>query len=296
MLRGDAVSGYSADLPCDEFIRFRQELLQAGQGILMSDYRTWLNGRGSQSRNPDIHAFVHGISHVALDRITLPELRAAVSWGRMDREERHALGDSRGTAPHRWVDDFDTPWTFNYMLHDQMESIGRIPYWQEFKENFSGNGRARYYDPICREYRRRFPERADGQHAEFSSAMRWRVGCGYYSFLRELHLYTQLRLTHGLPMRYHVLADAQMKVDMWCGRSLLAVYVENDRFRAGEEGRKRFLSRVAQGSGFSTIEVRLGKPTTFGLPHLVTDAEIARVAAKIRAQNAGSDQPAVAEA
>jgi len=297
----EAVRGASAEAPSAAFLAMRRELLappadpgRGGDGPpgLMPEYTAWLRGRGCPRSNPAIHRLVHGLPHERLDLLGWEEVRAAVSWPAADVGERHALGAVRGVGEHRWVEDFDTPWTFAYQLHGLMESLGRVPWWPDYRDWLRGPGRGTYLGPATAAFRAREPRADADRRRSFADALRWRVGCGYYSFLRELHLYTSLRVRHGLPMRYHVFADAQLRVDMWCGPTLVSVYVENARFRAGEEGRKRLLRRVCGGGGFRFCEVRLPRAVVFGRPHLVPEAEIARVARELRANLESGGRPA----
>jgi hypothetical protein len=267
--------------PSGSFLLFCEEIAKGAPGMvrLLGD---WLANRGSAEKNPAIRRFVLGHEHRVIDTLTMADIKAATEWSRAEIPKRHALGESRGTAPHRWLDDFDTPWTFNYQFHGLLDKMKKIPTWEEYENWFFSQGASTYYVPAVEALKRRHPSPNKADFTQFLACLRWRVGCAYYSFLREMHLYTTLRVVYGLPMRYHVLADSQMRIDMWCHNYLLAVCVENKDYRAEQGGRKQRLEDIVRGTRFQVIPVTLGKPTGFGRPHLVSPAEIKRVAEQIR--------------
>lgn len=271
--------------PSESFAKFCEELVRGAPSLLRL-LEEWLANRGSIQKNPGVHRFVLRHAHEALDRLTLKDVERATNWPRSEIPRRHALGEARGTSPHRWLDDFDTPWTFNYQFHGLLDRLGYIPNWEEYSAWFFKDGAPTYYTPVLAEFQRRNLQFSKQDLDVFHNCLRWRVGCAYYSFLREIHLYTELRLRHGLPMRYHVLADSQMRIDMWCHNCLLAVCVENATYRTEQGGRKQRLEDIAQGTRFRVIPVTLGKPTGFGRPHLVSAQEIARVALLISGKTA----------
>lgn len=228
-----------------------------------------------------VQEFVLGVNHSVLHSMTVSSVEAATRWGKEDIEGRHALGDVRKHEQIKEVEDFQTPWTFNYIGHLLLQRNGRLPTWSEFDAFLRGEGLALYYGP----FRETFGiDRMHGRPLElrrWERALRWRVGKGYYSFLREADLLTRLRQEFGLPIRYHVLADALFRVDMWCGKVLVAVNIRNEVYKGDGAGRKKEPSDVMDSSGFAFLRLELDTDADFGMAKLVSEAEVARSAAEI---------------
>lgn len=49
---------------------------------------------------------------------------------------------------------------------------------------------------------------------------------------------TRMREEHGIPLRYHVLANVLLRADFWIGDVILCTYFPNPKYRSGDTGRK----------------------------------------------------------
>jgi hypothetical protein len=220
------------------------------------------------------HEFLMGLDRQAVDRVCRhpdPSIRTD-----------HAIGDLRPKDSIREVEDFTTPYTYSYMLHGMMEHFRILPRWSDFWAYFRGKADWAFYTP----FKERFsldPSDRDRWMA-YHRALHWRVGNGYYSFLREVDLITRLRCDHGLPIRYHILADVLFRVDMWVGNVLVCVYIKNKTYRDQQFGRKKTVADLIDVSKFKVLHVDLEAPLVFGRPSLVPDAEVERLASVIRSE------------
>lgn len=271
----------SGDHDVVDFEQFRKDIIIPGGDKAEKSYRTWLARGNGNTDYDDIQALVHGFRHDFLYAITVEELERVT----LDRDPTvrtgHALSDIDPKRECiRAVDDFNTPWAMQYLLHGFLERHRRIPRWEDFERFFKGAAKLRYYEP----FKARFGYdrlSADEIH-RFERALQWRIGNAYYSCLREIDLITRLRREYDLPVRYHMLADVQFKIDIWCENVLIAVYIKNERYRDGEDGRKVRLSDMLDVSNFQMLEIELEAPRRFGRPALVTPQGIEKTAEAIR--------------
>lgn len=269
-----------AGRPCD-FEEFKAAIVARGGARARESLSDWL---ARADRNPaylPVRKWVTGHAHGALFGLGLDEVWAVTRHPDDAIRTGHALGDLRWRAEYKAADNFNTPWALQYLLHGLMEKLGRLPRWEDFRAFLKGDeARHCHFGP----FERRFLADADPATARLLlEGYRWRVGNAYYSFLREVDLMTRLRLEHGLDVRYHVLADAQFKVDFWVGNVLVAVFIKNPRFREGAAGRKDRVEDLMDVSAFRTLALELEAPTTKGRAALVPPHEVARAAAAIRA-------------
>ena len=109
----------------------------------------------------------------------------------------------------------------------------------------------------------------------------WRLGNAYYSMLRELYVLAVLRQA-GLPVEYHVIADALFRVDFWVGDVVISLFVTNPEFRdATGAGRKELPSSILSDcDAFSFVELPRLARREYGTVHLPARAEIERFAEK----------------
>ena len=125
--------------------------------------------------------------------------------------------------------------------------------------------------------------------AQVSQAIRWRIGLAYYSFVRETYTIAALR-SGGLDVRAHPLADALFRVDAWTGRTVLALYIRNPRFRDGPRGRKPRTADILANSHppFRYEELLLPVRHQFGCVHLPAADQIRAMAKRLQAAAATS--------
>ncbi len=202
------------------------------------------------------------------------------------RASEHPLGDIRKQTAMavRPVVDWRPDFAFTYVMHLALETLGRLPTFQEFGRFCADDpaGRAALGDP-ARELRERASQRGYSP-AHVTQAIRWRIGLAYYSFIRELYTITGLRAA-GLDVRTHPLADALFRVDAWADRTVLSLYIRNPRFRDGARGRKPRTGDILAGARppFRHEELRLTTRHEFGCVHLPDPGQITAVAKRIRA-------------
>jgi hypothetical protein len=204
------------------------------------------------------------------------------------RASEHPLGDIRKKTAMavRPVVDWRPDFAFTYVLHRALESLGRLPTFQEFSRFCADDpaGRAALGNP-AREMRDRATQQGYAS-ADVTQAIRWRVGLAYYSFVRELYTIAALRAA-GLDARTHPLADALFRVDAWAGRTVISLYIGNPRFRDGARGRKPRTENILAGARppFRHEELRLTTRHEFGRVHLPDPGQIATAAARLRARS-----------
>ncbi len=201
------------------------------------------------------------------------------------RASEHPLGDIRKetAVAVRPVVDWRPDFAFTHVLHLALETLGRLPTFQEFSRFCADDptGRKALGDP-AREMRERVT-REGYASADVTQAIRWRIGLAYYSFVRELYTITVLRAA-GLDARTHPLADALFRVDAWTGRTVISLYIRNPRFRDGACGRKpRTESILADARPpFCYEELCLTTRHEFGCVHLPDPHQITAAAARLR--------------
>ncbi|MCO8127269.1 hypothetical protein NHL50_08615 [Acidimicrobiia bacterium EGI L10123] len=96
-----------------------------------------------------------------------------------------------------------------------------------------------------------------------------RVGNAYYSFLRELYVVALLR-DRGVDARFHPLADALFRVDLWVDRTNVSLFIGNNLFRSSTTGCKDrpelFLADASP--PFQHESIQLPVQHRFGVVHL----------------------------
>jgi hypothetical protein len=215
----------------------RRELLERGGAPAQNAYRQWLGRTGFDA----VHDFVQGFEHRYLDQITLEEMADVRA------RSVHALGNVKTEEQLPEVENWTTPFAFQHLFHKYLEQQQRVPTWQDFRAWLNGDEAAFFVTPLLQD---------TGWHAantdrrrQLRRAYRWRLGKFYYSAMKELDLHVRLRKEHGLPVRYHLLADVLLRTDFWCGDHIVCVYFPNPQYRDQQAGRKppaeRFLGRAS---------------------------------------------------
>ena len=197
----------------------------------------------------------------------------------------HALGEVRRAEGEavRQIVDWHPNFAFTHMFHICLERNKQLPTYQEFRAFTQSDelGQLMLGRP-SRDKVREVVESGVPEHRA-RSAMRWRVGNAYYSFLSEIVTVVTLRKS-GLNVQVHPLADALFRVDAWVGRKNLSLRVGNKKFRQGEYGGRKqpaedILADIVPPMAFETIEL---KPATeFGRVHVPSEEELLAVAARL---------------
>lgn len=253
----------------------------AGGPAAAERLRRW-EARRSGEQWDRVKEFLRALRHDRLHSLDLGEVEDACGADGRPWNGGHALGSLRpAQGDYRGIRDFSTPFALEYLFHGCLEENGRLPRWPDILRYLFVEHRARYVEPFYERYGlvAGSPETRVG--SPHMSALQWRVGNAYYSWLREIHLLTALRRRHGLDVRYHALADAEFKADLVHRDTVVALYVPNGRYRDGSSGRKVTAADVNPGR--RVIELRLELRRVFGRPWLVTDEAIGRVADAIAA-------------
>lgn len=187
------------------------------------------------------------------------------------RTTHHALGDSsskraQGVAPIR---DWNPNYAFVHILHHVTETIKRVPTWQEFRDVAATDPEVRsmLWEPAQEAIRRAVRHGCSVPDAR--NAMRYRIGNAYYSFLREAFVCAALR-ENDIPVRYHALADALFRVDLYTEEININLYVGNAMYKKDSAGRKigsiQLLSDAVP--AFASIDLQLPTQHAFGCVHL----------------------------
>ncbi|MEU7138214.1 hypothetical protein ABZ942_02055 [Nocardia sp. NPDC046473] len=210
-------------------------------------------------------------------------------------ETEHPLGVLREEfdSTVRLIRDWRPDFAFAHLFHFCLEDLGRIYSWQEFRDDWCKvpSRRPWLWNP-ARDiqhqaanylvHRKGLAE--DRALVVAHDALQWRIGAFYYSFLREVYALSWLR-RQSLPALSHPLADALFRADIWCGNSVVGIYIENPHYRSGPQGRKHPAQYYLEDQRrFSFVDLRMAKPGEFGTVALPTDDEMQICADTLRAQ------------
>ncbi|MBF6063869.1 hypothetical protein IU500_31165 [Nocardia terpenica] len=198
----------------------------------------------------------------------IPNLRTQHALGNVRKEEAEKIELIRD-----WFPDF----AFTHVFHLMLEEEKRLYKWEEFYDWCQGENVRRWlWEPAQEMVRQAQVQGFTYRHA--SDAMRWRVGNFYYSFLRELYVLAMLR-EHGLPMKFHPLADALFRADAWCENVLLELFIGNRTFKSGNDGRKRKTEDYfADQPKFEVVRFEMRLQRKFGTVHVPSSEQIDRCA------------------
>lgn len=199
-------------------------------------------------------------------------------------EEDHALGLVKASEARKFENKFAANVSPAYavvlLLHDLLEEMGRVPKWSDF-ERFLYD-----HQELCLRYFLEagqippIPSLAELWSHPKMRAVRWRIGNFFYSFLKEIHIISSLRHTHGLDVRYHPLLDAEWKADFVCGDVRGELFYSNATYKAATSGRKSPCQRL--NPGLPVIPMLVDIPDGFGNCWLYEDDVIADLAHRIR--------------
>ncbi|MFI6168080.1 hypothetical protein ACIBCN_14960 [Nocardia sp. NPDC051052] len=210
-------------------------------------------------------------------------------------ETEHPLGDLREDYDNtvQLIRDWRPDFAFSHLFHFCLEDLGRVFSWQEFRDGWcTVPSRKPWLWNPARDIqhqaathlvqRKGFTE--DRALAAARDALQWRIGAFYYSFLREAYALSWLR-KQGLPALSHPLADALFRADLWCGSSVVGIYIENPHYRSGKQGRKHSAQYYLEDQRrFNFVDLRMAKPGEFGTVALPTDDEMDLCADTLRAR------------
>jgi hypothetical protein len=266
------------DYPVVDLTVCLDSLMVPGGQPIRDLYRSWRNRANFSA----VHAFVDDFAHRALYTQKVADIEDVC------RNTDHSLGQ----ISKRWLEaqkdypavrDFNTPFAMQYLFHAFLEDKGRLPLWQEVMPYLMREKPELYWNDFCRQLN--FERSNQERRNVLLQAMQWRLGCAYYSFVREADILARLREQHKLDVRYHVLADVLFRVDMWCENAIVSLFVSNDQFRtASGQGRKTTVRDVFNKAEkpFVFVDMPRPKPRKFGVIDLVPEDDIATLAKQIR--------------
>ena len=260
----------------------RRELLDRAGGEAPREYRSWRKRPGYG----EVVEFVENFTHRYLFEITPEQARAVIdrSTGPLD----HALGDVASREQMREVENATVPFAFQHLFHRYIEEQRALPSWREFGAWLKGPAARYWLEPLMS--KTGYYESDDRRRKRLGRAYRWRAGKAYYSAFREVELLARLRTDYGLDVRYHVLADVLLGVDFWLDDVLTCVYFPNEKYRAGEAGRKVHASArfAAADPPFKVMDVPVERQG-YGKFWLVGDDSAERIALSLRRAQADAD-------
>lgn len=240
-------------------------------------YSKWL---GDESR-AEVVEYVSGHRTCLLHEVDPAHVEQTCRW------TAHALGnvDKSIAIAVEPIERWNPAFAFTHVLHYAVEKERRILTWQEFFSFIREDPLAdrMLWTPSILEIEEILEQRGDQwSEYEIKSAIRWRVGNAYYSFLREVYVVSHWRAL-GLDVRVHPLADALFRVDAWYQNTVVSLYVGNQRYRDGGFGRKIPVTEMLGGAQppFRFVEIRLPAASRFGEVLLPSLAEVRSVARKI---------------
>lgn len=201
-----------------------RELVEAGGPHAQKLYAEWRHRTQDKPGYDQVVSFVEGSTHRFLFQITEANLDD------VRNRSAHALGDlKREEAEDRRIEDFDTPFALHHLFHGFLEQNRAVPTWQEWWSWLTeGAGKPLYVREVQRHFG--WARLNDSDLGHLRRALQWRLGKFYYSAFRELELFTLLRTKHGLPVKYHVLADVLLRADLWTHKVIVSLFFENTRY------------------------------------------------------------------
>ncbi|MNU30487.1 hypothetical protein D3C71_189870 [compost metagenome] len=244
-------------------------------------------------RYPDVWGAVRKAFEASVQtilyRLTLAHVRQASEF------TEHALGDvtsAEAKLPGNvFAKDTSPAYPVIMLLYDLMERNREIPLWQDVERYLFEN------QDMCLSYFYKAggispPGSIEelwtgGKHR----AIRYRIACFYYSFIREIHTIVHLREKHGLDVRCHSLIDTEWKADAICGRVRIELYVVNSEFkkrneetvRLAVEGRKKECQEV--NPGLPVVVVPMSPTDEWGCVWLFSEEALSKLAADIKEES-----------
>lgn len=200
---------------------------------------------------------------------------------------KHALGEIKkmdiDKVPE--IRDWHPDFAFTHLLHFVTEEVGSLLSFDDFiRHQIFKNA---LYDDI-RGKVEQVAQRDKHKEPLAKSAVRWRIGNAYYSFLREQYAISVMR-SEGIEVQQHPLADALFRVDCWVANTNIDLYVTNPRFRSKEEntGRKiKSADLLADANPpFQSVVLECDIKHTFGDVHLPDENDVRRVCRELLPRN-----------
>ncbi|WP_372671306.1 hypothetical protein [Amycolatopsis kentuckyensis] len=223
------------------------------------------------------------------------------------KNHTHPLGDIKKEKIEHIVkaSDWYPRFAFVHVFHVLLETLGRLPLWNEVKEfvnsdpqgmKMLGAERAELENEIFTEELEKlvedhptWKEPEHGALALAEASLNWRIGNAYYGFMREMYTVVALRALE-VPVKVHPLADANFRADGWVNQKILSVFVINPKYKLADEeramerhqGRKTKVDKLFPKSEFSFVELTMERADHFGVFHFPKVDEIKRVSERLK--------------
>lgn len=233
--------------------------------------------RHNQQRSNVVNIVLNHSTSV-IDRVSQADVE------RIAKKTEHALGDSSSRIGNavETIRDWNPEFAFTHIFHYITEKIGSIPTWQEFKDvaKRCDDVMMMVYLPSKEIITKSVDLGWDIHDAKM--ALQWRLGNAYYSFLREIHVYSIIKNYYS-QSSMHPLADALFRVDMWIENANINLYIGNARFRSMSKGRKMTSSKLLSDAHppFQSIDLELEPRHSYGDVHLVHPDKVSQAISKI---------------
>jgi hypothetical protein len=229
---------------------------------------------------PEVLKAFKASTHTVLYRLTLDLVEEAA------KDTEHALGSVKAyeARKHRDAADVSPAYPIIMLFYDLMERQGRIPRWKDVQTYLFE------HQSLCLAYFYKacgIPAPTSISHmwkGEKLRAIRFRIGCLYYSFLREVHTLVALRERHGLDARYHPLQDAEWKADILVNLVRVELFLVNPKYkeRCEREMAGRKLACEAVNPGLPVVIGAMEPGTCWGEAWLFSDETIDGLAQDIK--------------
>lgn len=197
------------------------------------------------------------------------------SWTAYEEEALHPLGRINADEVYkennhatRQVADWTPPLAFNCAFHYLLELKGRLFTFPELLIALEGDDKLKQLVHDDGERLRAELLGARVWHPLLvQKAIRWRIGCAYYSFLRELWVFSLLRRVRPY-LRIHPLADTLFRTDFWGGGESWELLIKNDSYKSGADGRKPPMERFTREILNFGWRIELDPPKVWGEAYL----------------------------
>ena len=163
------------------------------------------------------------------------------------------------------------------IFHKYLEERG-IPTWQEFRAHLLEKDMQNvflkpWWATLVSEL-----DAYDNDHIK--DAITWRVGCMYYSAMRELHFISRMRERHGIQLKYHIFADVRLRTDFWIDTNNISLFLSNSSYRSGKKTRKKTAKDILSDRNPKLYfhEVEFSNQYDRGNLYMINDKEIDKLA------------------
>lgn len=243
----------------------------------LAAYNEWLN----DPSKADVVEFVTKLTHSYLFDIE-PEEFDEVRQRMAASPREHALDGAEKKDETEESEGLENSWAYVQLFYRYVENKRRVPTWLEWRSWLGSEVPALLVDPLRKKFR--WDALPPPEKVALRRSLRWRVGNAYYGMMRELNVLIRLRKM-GVPVKYHVLADALFAVDCWSGDNVVSVFVGNPKMKDGQrQGRKRTpadrLRNATPPFRFHNmiLPIKRGEGNRYGILYLADDASVLRVA------------------